>query len=318
MKLYDTTCPDKIAIVQCGGMKQKLAIRNCNPRNTQDCGAYERLKKGAVFAHLLSRPGYEVSKNLFFAEAEGVIVGYINVLPEPGIGRTILEYGLSPQYSRKAVLISLFDRALERARELGAEVAHVNIPASEPVEARFLSNLGFKPVRRFYEMSLDFRGIELEAIVKRGLVYRSLKAGEEGLLALIENRCFSGTWGFNPETDEYIAWELGVRGGCYDDVILALSGERVIGYCWTQVECGCEPATGRRRGRICMLGVEPDYRGRGIGREVIKAGLWHLKDKGRDIVDITVDSQNAPAVNLYYSLGFQTQAVTVWYEKAVA
>lgn len=298
-------------------MELNFTIRNCDPANPQEGGAYERLKEGAVFAHLLGRPGYQVSKNLFFAEVAGVVVAYINVLPEPEIGRAILEYGVSPQYSPEAMLIRLFDCALERARELGASVAHVNIQATDSVQAGFLSNLGFKAVRRFYEMRLDISEIDLEAVDERGLAYRCLKAGEEGLLALIENRCFSGTWGFNPNTAEYIAWELGVRGGCYDDVILTLSGDEVIGYCWTEVQCGHEPLTGRRRGRICMLGVDPSCRGKGIGREVLKAGLRHLKNKGRQIVDITVDSQNVVAVALYRSLGFQIRAETVWYEKKV-
>jgi len=66
-----------------------------------------------------------------------------------------------------------------------------------------------------------------------------------------------------------------------------------------------------------MLGVDTDYRNRGIGKELLWAGLLHLKNKGRELIDITVDSQNVVAVTLYRSLGFQLCGETVWYEKAV-
>jgi mycothiol synthase len=66
-----------------------------------------------------------------------------------------------------------------------------------------------------------------------------------------------------------------------------------------------------------MLGVDTDYRGKGLGKELLVAGLLHLSNKGRELVDITVDSQNIVAVALYDSVGFQRHGETVWYEKAV-
>ena len=67
-----------------------------------------------------------------------------------------------------------------------------------------------------------------------------------------------------------------------------------------------------------MLGVDTDYRGKSLGRKLLLVGLLHLRNKGRELVDITVDSQNVAAVTLYRSLGFQVHGETVWYEKAVS
>ena len=295
----------------------KITVRNCDPQNPKDAAAYERLKEGAVFAHLTSRPNYEVSKNLFFAEVDGVILGYVNVLPELGIGRVILEYGVSPLHELGVILDKLFDRALERAGELGAKVAHVSIPATDLAAAELLSKLGFKAIRRFYELRLDLSGADIEAAEQPGMSCRHLGTGEEELLAWIENSCFTGTWGFNPNTAKYIGWELSARGDCPDDVILAISECRPVGYCWTEAECGRDSTTGRSKGRIYMLGVDTDYRGKSLGRKLLLAGLLHLRDKGRELVDITVDSQNIAAVTLYRSLGFQVHGETIWYEKAL-
>ena len=298
-------------------MQGKLKVRNCNPQDPRDAAAYERLKEGAVFAHLVTRPNYQVGKNLFFAEVGGAIIGFVNVLPELGIGRVILEFGLSPLHKSEVILRGLFDRALERAKELGAKVAHVSIPATDLAGAELLSKVGFEAVRRFHEMRLDVSGADLESVEQSGMAYRHLGAGEKELLAWIENRCFIGTWGFNPNTAEYIAWELSARGDCPDDVILAISECKPVGYCWTEAECGRDSTTGRNRGRIYMLGVDTDCRGKGLGKKLLRIGLLHLKDKGRELVDITVDSQNIVAVTLYRSLGFQLHGETVWYEKAV-
>jgi mycothiol synthase len=298
-------------------MQGKPTVRNCNPQDPRDAAAYERLKEGAVFAHLSSRPGYDVGRTLFFAELGGVIVGYANVLPEYGIGRVIIEHVVDSLYRSEVVFKELFDCSMKRATEMGVKVAQVSIPATDLAQAELLSNLGFKTARRFYELRLDISGADLEAAEQSSMAYRNIKAGEEELLAWIENRCFIGTWGFNPNTAEYIAWELSARGDCPDDVILALSECRPVGYCWTESECGRDSTTGRSKGRIYMLGVDPDYRGKSLGKKLLRAGLLHLRNKGRELIDITVDSQNVVAVTLYRSLGFQLHGETVWYEKAV-
>ena len=253
-------------------MGYALTVRNCNPWSPIDATAYERLKEGAVFAHLLSRPDYQVSENLFFAEANDVIIAFINAVPELGIERVILEYGVGSSYLEAAVKC-LIDRAMRRASELGAKVVHMDVPATEATQAEVLLNLGFGVVRRFYELRLDTSSVNLEAAEQSDLSYRHLEAGEEELLAWIENRCFLDTWGFNPNTAEYVGWELSTRGDCPEDVILALSQAKTIGYCWTEAERDQGSPTGRRKGRIYMLGVDTDYRGKGLGKKLLRAGL---------------------------------------------
>jgi mycothiol synthase len=66
-----------------------------------------------------------------------------------------------------------------------------------------------------------------------------------------------------------------------------------------------------------MLGVDPDYRGRGIGKRALLAGLAHLKSKGIQVAGLTVDSQNAVAYALYESCGFQFSSAGAWYEKTL-
>jgi mycothiol synthase len=137
------------------------------------------------------------------------------------------------------------------------------------------------------------------------------------MLSDIQNRCFAGAWGYNPNTVEDTVWQIKVRNSRSEDVILALDKGKVIGYCWTESECGCAPAMDKPNGRIYMLGVDSRYRGRGLGGKLLMLGLGHLKNRGCQLIDITVDTENAAAITLYQSLGFRLCRETVWYEKTL-
>jgi mycothiol synthase len=66
-----------------------------------------------------------------------------------------------------------------------------------------------------------------------------------------------------------------------------------------------------------MLGVVPNYRGKGLARELMVIGLTRLRERGIRVAELTVDSENKAAYALYESLGFEVQARTLWYEKLV-
>jgi len=295
-------------------MSDKITIRNWRPQKAEDVDAYERLKDGAVFAHLLTKPGYDIVRNLFFAEVGGAIIGFINVVPELGINRAVLEYAVSPSAELKILLQALIKPALKRTREIGATVAHVSVPSLETAPAEVLTNIGFKPVRRFCDLQLNISEINLEGADKMDWECRYFKDGDMQLLSDIQNRCFAGEWGYNPNTVEDTAWQLKVRNNCPEDIALALDKGEVIGYCWTESECGVEPSTGMPKGRIYMLGVDSRYRGKGLGRQLLLKGLSHLKKQGRELIEITVDTQNTVAIALYKSLGFHLCRETAWYE----
>ena len=309
-------------------MQRNYIIRNYRP---QDFSAYVRLnmnfsKSDAVkrtdsleaLSQMLDKPGYRAVNELFIAEADGAIVGCANVTPELGIGRVIIDYLVHPAYCTGSMPGELINCALERAKHLGAEVAHMNISSAELSTIVLLSNLGFHEVRCFHELRLDFSKVDLiNNIEQLSSGYRHLEHGEEEKLAEIQDCCFSGTWGYDPETARHITWWLNFRRSCLDDVIFAVEEGKVFGYCWAGTSCGYDLSTGKSRGRIYMLGVDPKYRGRGIGRKLLLAGLSYLKSKGRELIDITVDSQNIEAVALYRSVGFQLSENTLWYEKVI-
>lgn len=298
-------------------MEHSSTIRTCDPHDADDAAAYERLNPGAVFVHLLDRPGYSLAENLFLAEAYEAVVGYMNVLPELRIGRVVLEYKAVPAYNSEHVLCELLDASLERARRLGARVAHLSIRTSDQAQVALLSKLGFSIVRHHCEMRLMFSQADLRSIELPSSTYRRLRAGEESALADIQNICFQGSWGYNPDNAHDIEWQLKDRRNSLDDIIVALDKGLLIGFCWTVPDRSRSLSLGKSKGRIEMMGVHPDYRNRGLGRKLLEGGMVHLQSRGVEVADITVDSQNTQAIKLYQSLGFRLSHQTPWYEKVL-
>jgi len=265
----------------------------------------------------LGRPNYLPEQYLFMAELAGKAVGYIDARPEPGIGRAVLDCFVHPEHRRKGLAAELFHHASRRARELGARVAHVNVLEENVAAKALLSKLGFRFVRRFLHLTLELSEVHLLEEEQFALLRRYLQRGEEDKLTRIQNRSFGGTWGYNPNTLEEIVHRLSLINSSPEDVILIFGGDRPVGYCWTAINLAENAAMGTNRGRIYMMGVDPDCRGKGIGKRALLAGLAHLKSKGIEVAELTVDSQNEAACALYESGGFQISSTSAWYEKAL-
>lgn len=265
----------------------------------------------------LGRPGYSAERDLFLVERTGVVVGYIDVAPEPGIGRVVLDCFIHPEHRRKGLATRLLSYAGGRAKALGVRAAHVNIGEDNVVARSVLSRLGFGCVRRFLELTLDMADVRWPDTDEVAPKCRPLQHGEEDRLTEIQNRSFTGSWGYNPNTLEEVAYWTSVSSFSPEDIILAYDGDIVVGYCVTGTVYRGEGATSEKRGRISMLGVDPDYRGRGVGKVVLLAGLSHLRNKGLHVARLTVDSENRAANALYRSVGFRVCGTALWYEKVL-
>jgi mycothiol synthase len=268
-----------------------------------------------VIAEQLERPNYSPDEDLFILWSEN-IAGYMDVKPELTIGRVVLDCWVAPEHRRRGLATKFLSYATARAKLLGVKVANVNIREDNVVAMRVLHRLGFSLIRRFFELGLDIANAGEIDIAQASPGYRYLQPGEEDKLTQLQNRAFAGTWGYNPNTVGEITFRVNSSTSSQKDIVLIYEGDKAIGYCWTGMSCE-KGIPSIRKGRILMLGVAPDYRGKGIGKKLVLAGLARLKSKGLQVAELTVDSENKAACALYRSIGFEVQANTFWYEKVI-
>jgi len=81
---------------------------------------------------------------------------------------------------------------------------------------------------------------------------------------------------------------------------VALDGERVIGWC----EVRRESLPGREHSGTLGIGVRARYRGAGLGRRLIDAGLGAAWQRGFARIELWVRSPNSAAIHLYEKVGF--------------
>ena len=263
----------------------------------------------------LDRPNHFPEKNLFIAESMGNIIGHLDVFPEMQIGRVVVQCLVHPEHRRKGIAEKLVERAIERAIELTAKIAHANISQDDKAGKRLFSKMGFQFVRRYLELKLDLSKVRLSKIKRNDYPCRPMIPGEEERLTRLQNRSFMDTWGFNPNTREDIIYRIHLSEASFKDITLCLDGVEPIGYCWSKIFYEKDKSLDGMRGRINMLGVDPDYRGKGVGRKVLLNGLIQLKSRGVRIVVLTVDNENEVARALYQSVGFKVRSSSLWYQK---
>jgi mycothiol synthase len=264
----------------------------------------------------LKWPYYSPEKDLFLVALKGEIIGGLDLRPEPDIDRVILRCWVRPEYRKQGLSKQLFSQALRRVRELGIRFIHVNIHESSDVARIALAKFGFKPVRTYLEMKIDLSEMGRPEADKAAREYRSFEPGEEAELMRLQNRAFAGQWGYNPNTTETITYYTRLGGFSPEQVIFICDDDKIVGYCWVELVPSIDNSN-KQEGIIHMLGIDPERRGKGIGRKALMAGLAYLINKGVKTASLSVDSKNRPATNLYRSIGFKTQAKSLWYEKEV-
>jgi mycothiol synthase len=308
--------------------KKDFTIRNYHP---DDFAAYVQLHLDAekrdqtgkpvsqqMLAEALGHPRFRPENNLFIAEHNGSIIGYISVFLEPGLGRALIDGLIHPSQRHKGAATRLLKHALRHATEAGLKVAQTCISESNEAARRLLKQLGFEYIRFFCGFRLDLTTAPLPDIDQQEYIIGRLKPGEAQDLTEIQNTAFAESWGFNPNTTEEIRYRISLGSCSAKDIVMAYRKTRPVAYCWTRLLGEKNPESGDTTGEIHMLGVAPAFRRKGLGRMVLTAGLSHLKGRGVTLVVLTADGEDHAARRLYESVGFEEWTKTNWYEKKLA
>ena len=264
----------------------------------------------------LEAPGIDPTSDLFVAQDNGVIVGQSAMWKEVGksFACAWISFNLHPNHRDVTLGHRLLDRAEMRGRELlegEPQPASFLSPTLETVTYKrtLLEERGYLPTRYFWEMILP-KDVPTPSLPENPeIVLRTLNKSSDdiGVLTELLNTSFEGHWQMPSITHEQMRHYLNsYEASLY---LLAEMDGKLIGNCINVVR---DDGTAW----VEALGVAKFYRGRGIGRALLLAGVLALRRAGAGDIFLNVDSENrSGATRLYDGVGFKKASTSIAYQK---
>ncbi len=204
----------------------------------------------------------------------------------------------------EAVAIDLLRSALDVVADEGGGAVHWWVHQPTDGHVRVAEAAGFSPGRELRQLRRPLPVAETTE-----LVVHPFEPGvdDEAWLAL-NNRAFAT----HPDQADWTLATLADRMAepWFDAAGFLLHPDRtsgrLLGFCWTKVHPpSAADVDGMILGEIYVIGVDPDAGGRGLGRDLVLAGLDHLhRASAATHGMLYVDADNEGAVRLYDRLGF--------------
>ena len=241
-------------------------------------------------------------------------VGYSQVSRDPDTGESAVELMVDPGTPRPAEISdALLGAAVDQVAAVGGGTVRLWVPQAGETGDGLAARHRFDRERDLLQMRCR---LPLPPVGDGapGLVTRPFRPGrDERAWLATNNRAFAshpeqGHW----DLDTLVARE---KEDWFDPegfLVLETDG-RMAGFCWTKVHTRTDPPMGE----IYVIGVDPDFRGRGWGRALTRAGLDWLAAHGLSVGMLYVDADNRAAVSLYRSLGFVVDHVDRAYVRSV-
>jgi mycothiol synthase len=191
---------------------------------------------------------------------------------------------------------ALLDALVEEIAARGGGRVTWRVPVATPEHHRAASTAGFDGTRRIVQMRRP-----LPAPWTSTIDVRTFRPGvDDDEWLRVNNAAFD----WHPEQGGWDrdALHERTRSDWFDPTgfLLHPADGPLDGFCWTKVHHELDPPAGE----IFVIGVHPDAAGRGLGRELVLAGLDHLTARGLTSVLLYTEADNAPARALYDRLGF--------------
>jgi mycothiol synthase len=244
---------------------------------------------------------------------DGAVIGFAAIEYQPGADAAEARLGLLPAHRRPGLAERLIRTAVDLARAAGTPRLRLYSPEAAAWAARPARAWGFRPLRAQHVMLRSSSAPPVSASPVLGTQIRALRTGEDRALLDALNRAWAGSWSFRPITAAALEQDLsGQRSGMLVAVADSQEG-RIVGTVHTQFDPKHHNPDGHPYAWISNLTIDPAWRGKGLGRALLAAGLTHLQERGAHSVALSVDGGNDPALNLYRSSGFAPiSTVVIW------
>jgi mycothiol synthase len=229
------------------------------------------------------------------AEVDGALAGWVHpevkaLVVEPayrrrGVGRALVELGLRTEAGRGRPNLLL-----------GA------LPGEEPAHA-FLGATGFDLHSLLWDLELPPGAPAAPPSWPAGITTRPVRFVDDRLAFV---RLFNAAFADHAtplQMDESRIDDPQALPWKESDLLVAEEHGELVAFSATEPQRredgGVEP-----RAEIWTIGVRPDRQGQGLGRQLLRWGVAHLRELGVETVTLSVNGRNPRALGLYESEGF--------------
>ena len=251
---------------------------------------------------------YRPEKDVWVAESDGKLVGYGVAFEQPS-QRCTLYVVVHPSIRRTGLGSQLLELTLARAREVDSRDLLIYANEHNNASNAFLKKHGFVPVGSSGAMkapaSLEIPRFEFP----EGFTLKRYSEVNDPLILLAAlNECYLDMWGHqhnDKPTDEELKSPRFLKHYAADDILLLFDEkDSIFGICSLK-PLGKREGNGEVSDLLDGPGIIQEYREQGYQRQLVLAGIQHLRKKGVRPITLEFWGDNENALNIYRSLGFE-------------
>lgn len=236
------------------------------------------------------------------------LIGYIGIDCFGGVGAALEVNGMvHPNYRRQGIFTRLSGLVLDEWRRRNSGDLLLLCDRKASAGQAFIQKMDVVLAHAEYEMYLNQHKLSPEqiniAINTSGIKLRKATNADAKEIAM-QNEIYFGRAASENEAD-WIMPETEEKRGL--TIYLAELDGKCIGKVHLQLNGGT--------GGIYGLGVMPEYRGKGLGRAILLAGVEMFKAAGASEIMLQVEAQNANALGLYEACGFEVTSTMDYFKK---
>jgi mycothiol synthase len=211
-----------------------------------------------------------------------------------------------PAFRRRGHGRRLVAAALDMLRARGQSNLILYGPADRPAAAGFIEALGFTYTSSLWLFELAPEIAVPTPAFPSDVTVRTYRHPDD-LAAFV--RLANASFVDHPTpmtfTETVVAHTHGLPDFDPGGIVLLVSRddpERLIGWAKAEHEI---VESGERRGYVAFVGVVPEWRGRGLGRELLRWAIGYCRDAGSSTIELNVEAANDRALELYRRTGFR-------------
>ena len=237
---------------------------------------------------------------------QAIGVTWLDRPPAADVG---IAFPIAAELEALPVLVDLAER---RATELALPRLQLGVLLPDPPAEALLADRGYREVRRFFDMAIEFDGPPAAAVVPAGFTLRTATVADGPDFHATIDESFRDHWEFHPRPfDEW--WQLRTSDPDFDISwwFLMWEGDRAV--------AAIRNVPARNGGvYVATLGVRRDRSGRGLAKALLAHTFARAWEAGYPRVTLGVDATSPTgATALYRAMGMTTQLESAVWEKGL-